>query len=65
MKVACQVCDRMINTDGELKGNYAYGFSVSIETEPYINSAVARRKEGYLCFDCQNRLSNLLKYNRR
>ncbi len=64
MKILCQVCEKTIDTEGTLKGNYAYGFTVHLESEPCINTAITRRRDGYLCYDCQQKLSNFLKYKR-
>lgn len=61
MKVACQMCDRIVNDKCDLKGNTGYYFEIQVETEPYINAAVPRNRTGYLCHNCSKKIGRMMK----
>jgi hypothetical protein len=63
MKVACQVCENIINTEVGLKGNTGFEFSICYDNEPHINAVVKAHKNGYLCHDCSKKLIRFLKYD--
>jgi len=62
MKVACQMCEKIVNTEQELKGNTGFEFSFCFDNEPYVNFANKTHKNGYLCYECSVRLAKFLKY---
>jgi uncharacterized protein YlaI len=63
MKVVCQICEKIINTEVNLKGNTGFEFSISYDDEPCINAVSKIHKSGHLCHECSQRLSQFLKYN--
>lgn len=62
MKVACQICDEIVNTETGLKGNTGFKFSICYDDEPCINTVNKKYQEGYLCYQCSQRLAKILKY---
>jgi hypothetical protein len=60
MKVACQKCNRIIDTDGDKKGNAAYHFNIDIDDEPHISADIHTNKRGYLCYTCMTEIGKRL-----
>jgi len=65
MKVVCQKCDEIINTEVGLKGNTGFEFSICFDDEPHINAACKTHRNGYLCHRCSQNLMQFLKYQSR
>jgi len=63
MKTVCEKCSAIIDTKGVLKGQRAFYFNIQIDTEPHINTAYPIDQEGYLCFDCSQKIKLALNLN--
>lgn len=60
MKLACQICDKIISYDGVLKGQKAFSYTIAVDQEPYINTAIPSIHSGVLCYQCSQRIGNIL-----
>jgi len=60
MRTLCDRCNKEVDTEGVLKGQRAFNYSISRDTEPHINTAVSRTKNGYLCYDCSKTIYNAI-----
>ncbi len=63
MKIACQICDKIVNTEINLKGNTGFEFCICYDNEPHISAVIKKNEKGYLCYECSKKLAKFLKYN--
>ena len=61
MKVACQICNKISDTMSILKEHHAFKYSIEIDSEPYMRTACTTIETGYICFDCQEKIKQLLE----
>jgi len=62
MKVVCQICDKIINTEVNKKGDTGYPYSFTYDDEPCINVASMRTRQGYLCNDCSKKIVRIMRF---